>query len=291
MKNDLHLRETTNHGTFSFPFQFYPCSIPESYTSLTMHWHEEMEITLIQEGICNYQIDLNSYQVKKGDLIILSPQMLHGVGQTEDFMMVSDSFVFSLNMLGYSYPDSCTTKYLQPLASQKWQFPIIIRPSDKNAPELTATFINIKKYYLEQGHGFELELKAALFHFLGLLFQCAPYCAENDKDNSEAAEKIKLVIQYIQEHYRKPVSITELAKLCHFSDYYFMHFFKKHVDMTSVEYLNKYRLSMTLEQLRHTSAPVTNIALENGFNNISYYNRLFKKQFGITPREYRLSNK
>ncbi|MGL6200378.1 MAG: helix-turn-helix transcriptional regulator [Lachnospiraceae bacterium] len=66
-----------------------------------------------------------------------------------------------------------------------------------------------------------------------------------------------------------------------------MHFFKKYVDMTSIEYLNKYRLSMTLEQLKHSSDSVTNIALENGFNNISYYNRLFKKQFGITPREYR----
>jgi len=254
-----------------------------------MHWHEEMEITLIQEGLCNYLIDLNTYQVKKGDLIILSPHMLHGARQAGNDTMVSDSFVFSLNMLGYSYPDSCTTKYLLPLASGKWQFPIIIRPCEKNASELKAAFIKIRSCYLEQQHGFELELKAALFNFLGLLFQCAPYCTDNDKGNSEAAEKIKLVLQYIQEHYQKPISISELAKLCNFSDYYFMHFFKKYVDMTSIEYLNKYRLSMTLEQLKHSSAPVTNIALENGFNNISYYNRLFKKQFGITPREYRCS--
>lgn len=288
MKNDLSLRETTRHGTISFPFQLYPCTIPESYTFLTMHWHEEMEITLIQEGLCNYMIDLNSYQVEKGDLIILSPHMLHGVGQTADLTMVSDSFVFSLNMLGYSYPDSCTTKYLQPLANQKWQFPIVIRSADENAAELKTTFTNIKKYYLEQPYGFELELKASLFHFLGILFQCAPDCAENDRDNSAAAEKIKLVIEYIQKNYQQAISITELADICHFSNYHFMHFFKKHVAMTSIEYLNNYRLSMTLQQLKHSTVPITNIALENGFNNISYFNRLFKKQFGITPREYRL---
>ncbi|MGL6200379.1 MAG: AraC family ligand binding domain-containing protein [Lachnospiraceae bacterium] len=207
MKNDLHLRETANHGTFSFPFQFYQCTIPETYTSLTMHWHEEMEITLIQDGVCNYLIDLNTYQVKKGDIIILSPHMLHGARQSGNNTMVSDSIVFNLNMLGYSYPDSCTTKYLLPLANKKWQFPIIVRSSAQNVTELKGTFIKIKTCYLEQHHGFELELKSALFHFLGLMFQCAPYCTDNDKGNSDAAEKIKLVLQYIQEHYQKSISI------------------------------------------------------------------------------------
>ena len=59
------------------------------------------------------------------------------------------------------------------------------------------------------------------------------------------------------------------------------------MNLTCIEYLNQYRLNMAARQLTATDLPVTTIALESGFNNISYFNRVFKKYFGITPREFR----
>ena len=59
------------------------------------------------------------------------------------------------------------------------------------------------------------------------------------------------------------------------------------MNMTCIEYLNQYRLEMASRQLTETELPVTSIALESGFNNISYFNRVFKKKFGVTPKEYR----
>ena len=95
----------------------------------------------------------------------------------------------------------------------------------------------------------------------------------------------------MQEHYQNHISVSELAGLCHFSEYHFMRFFKKHVNMTCVEYLNHYRLTRTLGQLAGTEMPVTDIAFGNGFNNISYFNRQFRKHFGMTPKEYRALQK
>ena len=66
-----------------------------------------------------------------------------------------------------------------------------------------------------------------------------------------------------------------------------MRFFKRHMNMTSIEYLNQYRLEMASRQLAETNLSVTSIALESGFNNISYFNRVFKRKFGVTPMEYR----
>ena len=59
------------------------------------------------------------------------------------------------------------------------------------------------------------------------------------------------------------------------------------MNMTCIEYMNQYRLEMASRQLAGTELPITSIALESGFNNISYFNRVFKKKFGVTPKEYR----
>ena len=106
MDNYLYLHECTRHGTYFMPFAFYRCSIPDTFTVLATHWHEEMEIAMIREGTCFYNIDLNTYEVHKGDLILIPPQVLHGVSQTERAdSMVSDSIVFSFYMLVCQYPD------------------------------------------------------------------------------------------------------------------------------------------------------------------------------------------
>ena len=59
------------------------------------------------------------------------------------------------------------------------------------------------------------------------------------------------------------------------------------VGMTCVEYINHYRLSRAAAALAQSDQPVMEAALENGFHNISYFNKLFRKEFGMTPKEYR----
>jgi AraC-type DNA-binding domain-containing proteins len=66
---------------------------------------------------------------------------------------------------------------------------------------------------------------------------------------------------------------------------------KMYLNMTCTEYLNQYRLARALEALETTDLPVTTIALENGFNTVSYFNRQFKDKFHLTPREYRKHKK
>lgn len=286
MDNFAALREAASHGTYAFPFGFYHCTIPESFIHLPLHWHEELEITRIQEGACLYHVDLQTYQVFAGDFIILSPHMLHGVSKVPDYTMASDSFVFNLRMLGSPYPDEACIKYLRPVTSQKWQFPIILPGNGKNASALAETFHSLKECWNKKEPCYELEVKSHLFHLLGILFQCKPYRKEA-AENTELTEKLKMILQHIQTHAGDSLSVPELARLCHFSDYHFMRFFKKHMNMTCIEYINSLRLSRALEQLGGTSKTVTEIALENGFHNISYFNKMFKRQFGMTPREYR----
>ena len=83
------------------------------------------------------------------------------------------------------------------------------------------------------------------------------------------------------------MTVGELAAVCHFSECYFMRFFKQYMNMTCVEYMNQYRMEIAAERLASGRESITDIALDTGFNNISYFNRVFKKSFGMTPKAYR----
>lgn len=102
-------------------------------------------------------------------------------------------------------------------------------------------------------------------------------------------EKLKNVIRYIKENYQRQVTVSELAGICHFSEYYFMRFFKKYMNMTCIEYLNQYRMEIAAGKLAESSQSVTDVALDTGFQNISYFNRVFKKSYHMTPTQYRAS--
>ena len=67
------------------------------------------------------------------------------------------------------------------------------------------------------------------------------------KEKEQHSEKLKSVLDYIGEHYAEPISIAELAELCYFSEYHLCDFFKKHMNMTCVEYMNNFRLEKAVE--------------------------------------------
>ena len=81
--------------------------------------------------------------------------------------------------------------------------------------------------------------------------------------------------------------IEQLADLCHFSPTHFMNFFKKHLGVSCMEYVIQFRLRKAAELLQHSTLPILEIATQSGFNNLSNFNRQFKKYYQITPSQYR----
>lgn len=296
-------KEKASHGDILMPVQRYRNDIRRASYTLSLHWHEEVELGWLTEGAAEYDIDFVTYPVKKGDLLLISPHTLRAARVAGGGRMISDSLVFHLNMLGYSVPDACSIRYLGPLQNGKYRFMPVIRSGQAGHEELQECLkellgcVEDKNRTLsgqEEGRaamrweGKELYMKELLFRFFRLLYQHG-YVVKKESSalDPNAEEKLKTVLSYIREHYAERLTIEELAGLCHFSQPYFMSFFKKCVGMTCVEYINQCRLSRAAEALATTDAPVMDAALENGFRNLSYFNKLFRREFGKTPREYR----
>ena len=103
-------------------------------------------------------------------------------------------------------------------------------------------------------------------------------------------EKLKSVIKYVELNYASPMTIAEMADLAGFSESHFMKFFKNTMGVPFTSYLNSYRLTMAGRLLLQSDDTILSIATEVGFDNLSYFNRTFKKQYGMTPSAYRTAN-
>lgn len=284
----LSYKENTTHGNKLLPFQYYYCTIPESYRELPMHWHEEMEITLISDGMVNYDIDFQSFQVTAGDILLIAPHILHSASIINDATMSSESIVFHLDMVGGLNPDSCTLKYFTPIANGKYKLPGVIKPTDTGYDTLKQCVEELYSSVRKQEPEYELALKERLFHFFYLLYKYNYVKKEIISSyNTYTQEKLKTILSYIQNNYSKQLTIQELANLCHFSEVHLMNFFKKYTGMTCIYYVNHYRLEVAASLLETSDTSITDIAMDCGFHNISYFNRLFKDKYNMTPKQYR----
>lgn len=97
----------------------------------------------------------------------------------------------------------------------------------------------------------------------------------------------KEVIAYIQEHYEEHIGIPELAERFHVSEGHLCRMFKGMTQKSVVEYLNYYRISVSVELLNMGKHDIGQIAGMTGFNNISYFNRMFRRFMRMTPSEYK----
>ena len=98
---------------------------------------------------------------------------------------------------------------------------------------------------------------------------------------------MKIILKFVENSYMQKITVAEIADRVDFSESHFMRYFKENMGTSFVEYLRDYRLTMAARLLLVSDETILSISEEVGFDNLSYFNRAFKKKYGVTPREYR----
>ena len=112
---------------------------------------------------------------------------------------------------------------------------------------------------------------------------------ENDNKNDLSID-FKRIFAYIEKNI-KTVTPSSVAEFSCYNFPYFSKLFKKHVGCNLSEYINKKRLEMASALLLESEKSIENIGYEVGFNHKSYFHRVFKRYYGVTPEEYRKAEK
>lgn len=277
----LEQKENAKHGETTFPVQRYITNLTEPGQVVTTHWHEEAELTLITRGACLYHIDLVDYEVQEGDLLFIPPLLLHSISAQLKEKATSETYVFHMKFLGGNSADICSIRYFKPIMDREITMPYLMKKDHPAYASLLEIFQQTHALYEEKPAGYELALKALLLQLFFVLLQ---YSEKNTSpDLGKTSDKLKQVLDYIELHYTESIAVSELARLCHFSDYYFMRFFKKHMNMTCVEYIVSLRLEKSVELFKEGNTSILDVSLSVGFRNLSYFHRAFKKKYHMTP--------
>lgn len=282
---DCH--EIKEHAGREFPFNIYPCAMPGDFTQVPIHWHEELELIVIKKGKGIVTVDMEPYEVSAGEGVMVFPGQLHGIGQWQEEAVEYENIIFRPSMLMASEADVCTIRFLIPITEGRLNRPLHIQKRLEGYEELMECIRCLDALSGEKKYGYELGVKGALFRLLYLTAE-AGGLAGDDK-NTKSREKMKRLLEYIETHYGEHIGVEEGAALCYYSNSHFMKYFKQYIGVSFIQYLNDVRMSKAAGFLLGTPDSVTAIAQRCGFDNISYFNRLFRRKYRLSPGEYRRS--
>ncbi len=280
------LQEQKSHGREDFPYTTYICSIPQDFVQVPMHWHEEMELIYIKKGCGIVSVDMQSHIVDAGTIVMILPGQLHGIYQLETNRMEYENIIFQPGILFSRQTDVGSSRFLQPFFSKDLAIPTVFTAGMDAYPALSACLDQADEICKSFPQAYSFAIKSQLFQFFFLLFNHYG----TDKKNASgdhSLERIKHIVKYVEENYIHPIHIAEIAAELGMSSSHFMKFFRETMGTSFISYLNEYRLTMASRLLLSSTDSVLSIAGETGFDNLSNFNRLFKRQFGMSPRAYR----
>lgn len=278
------IHENKSHFDYNMPYNTYPCTIPLDFDSVPLHWHDDAEFIYIKKGVGIIVIDGNEYHVKAGDIAFILPSRVHGIFQLDDEQIEYENIIFDSKMFA-STLDDFYDSFLLPFFENTVNIPCIFRSG-------VTGYESIKKYLDSNDNisshregAWGLAIKGNMYLLLFNLVTL--YEDKIDSSSRKKIDRLKPVIKHVELHYSETTNIKDMAKLIGFSESHFMRFFKEAFGVSFVTYLNDYRLSMAARMLLSTEESVLEISQQVGFENLSHFNRQFKRKYGKTPREYR----
>lgn len=279
--------ETKSHTASEFPYNTYLCSIPLDFTLVPLHWHAELEIVVIKKGTGLISVDFEKRTVSSGDIVFIRPGQLHSIEQNGARKMEYENIILKPELLISGEADLCARQFITPLMKGELRCVTFLTPAVPGYPEISDCISRIDHLCEKRPDGYQLAVKGFLFQLVFLLLSHRQKKSTSPALQTKSLEKIKTILKYVEEHYADHITIDDMAAITFYSKSHFMKFFKAHMGTGFIEYLNDYRLTIAERLLRTSDATVLEIAEKSGFDNLSYFNRMFKRKYGQSPGKQR----
>ena len=282
----FELKENKPHGTKDDPFSTYHIENAGRSFQIPVHWHDEFEIIYVRSGFLAVSISGESYIGKTGDAFVVSPGNLHLMGSqtgTVDYY----TFLFPLKYISFRTDDMLDEKLLEPLNSGHLMICPRVKDTAKELCEQLIEIYEAKNDESESKITTQVRTKIILLQFILEMWKKG-FVIENDTSGRNIVEKE--MVSYIQQNFTGKISLREFGEQFHLSEKYISRYFKEHFHITLSQYVTYLRLEHAKQLLQDTDIPVTDVAMQSGYQNVSYFIRSFQKAYAVSPLKYRKNN-
>jgi len=274
--------EIQQRGTLEFPIELYHIEKSHPKYEMASHWHSEIELIRVLEGKLNVKLYNREYVASKGDIVIVNSETVHGAYAIAE--CIYECIVLHMELLAVQ--DSGCRYFTESILNQENYLTEYIKY--ENTP-FTSAVNKLFDTMKNPSSGYKFKVIGALYELFGIIVDNHMYkkVTSTDIPSNKNIPKIKNVLSFIRGNYDKQITLDDMSKCAGMSSKYFCSFFKNMTRKSPVEYLNSYRIERASRKLLNTDMSITDIAFGCGFNDLSYFIKMFKSIKGVTPSEFR----
>lgn len=267
-----------NH-TYDLPFNISIIPLKnEEY-----HYHKEIELIFVLKGSLSYFVNGQKFKLSEHDLFWVNSLDMHSIfSEAEESILLTlhlnqiffDSYYENFSNCYYKYNDSINDRN-NPLYNS----------ISSNLAKIMLSMIKLDSNYKLKSINYIIEI------ILVLLNNFKDETNQNLNSSLYKQNRLADILKFIEKNYNKELTLSSLSDEMHISPQYISKFFKDNLGIGFVDYINKLRITKSLNDLLENDKSILDIALEHGFNDHKAYNRAFKKEFNMTATEYKKENK
>ncbi len=243
------------------------------------HSHEFVEILFITDGKGTVTVDGETCDIQKGDLVIYNANILHSEYSSEKEPLEARFVAFDKLEITNLKPNCLIPPQYDFIYSSDDMFGAFKRYFDLIIDELTAK----RQFYSDIAQNTLQVLLMQLFRLLNRTQSTNELLKQN--------ETLHNALKYIDAHYLENISLDTIAAECFVTKYYLSHLFAKYQQTSVGKYIFNKRMNDAKQMLSYTDASILSVAEQSGFNDLSYFCRMFKKATNMTPLQYRRARK
>lgn len=223
----------------------------------------------VLEGQGTLEIDNKVYQLKKDDFIFINCQ--------NEYIQTANNWTIQWVHFYGPTMNNIYEKYIERGGKQVFQ-------SEHNKKKYLEILQNIMNIVQAQDYIKDMHLCEQLTSLLTLLMQDS-WDITQRKITSSSKRNAQDIKEYIDNHFQKPITLTQISKEFYIDKFYLSRIFKEQFDQTVTSYINLVRITKAKRLLRFTDKSITMIAQEVGMPDTNYFTRVFKKSENMTPSE------